>query len=42
MVTIKFFSPYQQIWKTQQFKTIQEAQNMIAFYRSCGSPAMIA
>jgi hypothetical protein len=41
MITIKFFSPYQQTWKTQQFRTIQEAKNMVAFYLSCGSPATI-
>ena len=26
-------------WRTQSFSTMKEAQSMIQFYRSCGSPA---
>jgi hypothetical protein len=38
--TIKFQSPYNSCqWRTQSFATIGEAQRMIQFYRSCGSPA---
>jgi hypothetical protein len=37
--TIKYQTPYTQEWRTQSFTTIEEAERMIAFYRSCGSPA---
>ncbi len=26
-------------WRTQSFSTLNEAEKMIKFYRSCGSPA---
>ena len=39
MYTIRFFAPYTNSWRTQSFRTIGEAQSMVAFYRSCGSPA---
>ena len=26
-------------WRTQTFSTLDEAERMIKFYRSCGSPA---
>ena len=26
-------------WRTQTFPTLSEAERMIKFYRSCGSPA---
>ena len=26
-------------WRTQTFSTLNEAERMIKFYRSCGSPA---
>lgn len=42
MFTITYQVPYNNCeWRTQQFKTITEAQNMIAFYLSCGSPAKL-
>jgi hypothetical protein len=38
--TIKFQSPYNNCeWRTQSFTTKEEAERMIAFYKSCGSPA---
>jgi hypothetical protein len=38
--TIKFQSPYNECeWRTQTFTTIEEAERMIALYKSCGSPA---
>jgi hypothetical protein len=39
MFTIRYFTPYQQQWRTQSFPTLDEAQRMIQFYLSCGSPA---
>jgi len=38
--TITYQTPYNQCeWRTQSFTTLDEAQRMIEFYRSCGSPA---
>jgi hypothetical protein len=38
--TITYQSPYNSCdWRTQTFNTKEEAERMIAFYRSCGSPA---
>jgi len=39
MFTIRYFRPYTQEWKFQSFNTIEEAERMIRFYQSCGSPA---
>jgi hypothetical protein len=39
MFTIRYFTPYQQEWRTQTFSTLDEAKRMVDFYRSCGSPA---
>jgi len=39
MFTITFLKPYAQGWGFQSFPTRGEAEAMIAFYRSCGSPA---
>jgi len=37
---IRFQSPYNACeWRTQTFPTLVEAQRMVEFYRSCGSPA---
>jgi hypothetical protein len=36
--TIRYFTPYQQQWRTQTFSTLDEAQRMVSFYQSCGSP----
>ena len=38
MFTITFFRPYYQDWVTQSFPTREEAEHMLSFYRSCGSP----
>ena len=38
--TITYQTPYNQCeWRTQSFTTLDEAQRMIEFYKSCGSPA---
>jgi hypothetical protein len=38
--TITFQSPYNECeWRTQSFTTKEEAERMIRFYQSCGSPA---
>ena len=39
MFTIRYFTPYQQQWRTQSFSTLDEAQRMVQFYLSCGSPS---
>jgi hypothetical protein len=36
---IRYFTPYQQQWRTQSFSTLDEAKRMVEFYLSCGSPA---
>ena len=36
---IRYFTPYAQVWREQWFPTLSEAERMIEFYRSCGSPA---
>jgi hypothetical protein len=42
MYQITYQTPYSnQEWRVQSFPTIQEAQNMIKFYQSCGSPAKL-
>jgi hypothetical protein len=43
MFTITYQTPYGACeWRFQSFATRQEAESMIAFYRSCGSPARFA
>ena len=38
--TITYQTPYNNCeWRTQSFTTKEEAERMIAFYQSCGSPA---
>jgi len=40
--TITFQTPYNNCeWRTQSFTTKEEAERMIAFYQSCGSPAKL-
>jgi hypothetical protein len=40
--TITYQTPYNQCeWRTQSFTTLDEAQRMIEFYKSCGSPARL-
>lgn len=42
MFIVRYQTPYNDCeWREQQFKTIQEAENMVEFYRSCGSPAKL-
>lgn len=36
---VRFFSPYTQEWKVQEFDTLERANSMVAFYRSCGTSA---
>lgn len=41
-ITIRYQSPYNSCeWREQTFATIDEANRMVAFYRSCGSPAEV-
>ena len=40
--TITYQMPYNQCeWRTQSFTTLHEAQRMVEFYKSCGSPARL-
>jgi hypothetical protein len=40
MFTITYQTPYNSCeWRFQTFPTLEEAERMIAFYISCGSPA---
>jgi hypothetical protein len=40
MFTITYQTPYNSCeWRTQTFPTLEEAERMIEFYRSCGSPS---
>ena len=42
MFTITYQVPYNNCeWRTQSFKTLAEAESMVAFYISCGSPAKL-
>jgi len=42
MFTIRYCAPYGGGWRLQSFDTKCEAEAMIEFYRSCGSPASFA
>jgi hypothetical protein len=38
--TITYQTPYNECeWRTQSFPTLDEAERMVEFYKSCGSPA---
>jgi hypothetical protein len=40
---VRYQTPYNACeWRSQWFKTLDEAERMVEFYRSCGSPAHIA
>ena len=40
---VRYQVPYNACeWRSQFFRTLAEAESMIAFYRSCGSPAHLA
>lgn len=37
---IRYQTPYNSCeWRSQWFKTYEEAMSMVEFYKSCGSPA---
>jgi hypothetical protein len=43
MFAIRYQTPYNACeWRTQTFATREEAERMVDFYRSCGSPAHLA
>jgi len=40
---VRYQVPYNACeWRSQWFPTLDEAERMVAFYRSCGSPAHLA
>jgi hypothetical protein len=40
---VRYQVPYgDQQWRSQWFPTLTEAERMVDFYRSCGSPAHLA
>ena len=40
---VRFQTPYNACeWRSQWFPTLAEAERMVAFYLSCGSPAHLA
>ena len=40
---VRYQTPYgDQQWRSQWFSTYAEAERMVEFYRSCGSPAHLA
>jgi len=40
---VRYQTPYNACeWRSQWFPTLAEAERMVDFYRSCGSPAHIA
>ena len=42
MYTITYQVPYNHCeWRTQTFRTLEEAERMVEFYISCGSPAKL-
>lgn len=42
MYEVTYQVPYNnQEWRSQYFNTLQEAQAMVEFYQSCGSPAKL-
>lgn len=42
MYQVSYQTPYgNQEWRVQFFNTLQEAQSMVEFYKSCGSPAKL-
>jgi hypothetical protein len=42
-IEIRYQTPYNACeWRSQWFKTLDEAQRMVDFYNSCGSPAHVA
>jgi hypothetical protein len=42
-IEVRYQTPYNQTeWRSQWFATLTEAEKMVDFYRSCGSPAHVA
>jgi hypothetical protein len=42
-IEVRYQTPYSsQEWRSQWFNTREEAQRMVDFYLSCGSPSHIA
>jgi hypothetical protein len=42
-IEVRYQTPYNQTeWRSQWFPTLAEAERMVAFYLSCGSPSHIA
>ena len=42
-IEVRYKTPYgEQQWRSQWFTTKEEAESMVDFYRSCGSPAHVA
>ena len=42
MYEVTYQTPYNhQEWRSQFFNTLQEAERMVEFYQSCGSPAKL-
>ena len=42
-IEVRYQTPYgNQQWRSQWFPTLPEAERMVDFYRSCGSPSHIA
>ena len=40
---VRYQTPYNQCeWRSQWFRTMNEAERMVAFYLSCGSKAYLA
>lgn len=43
MFIVRYQTPYNACeWREQRFPTREEAERMVEFYRSCGSPAHLA
>ena len=42
-IEVRYQMPYNDCeWRSQFFDSIEEAESMVEFYRSCGSPSHIA
>jgi len=42
-IEVRYQTPYGECeWRSQWFPTLEEAQRMVEFYLSCGSPSHIA
>jgi hypothetical protein len=40
---VRYQTPYNACeWRSQWFKDLEEAERMVEFYRSCGSPSHIS